>query len=90
MYNHCVNILQITGTPEDLREFREFAHSTENGHLDINNFIPTPQEFQDLNAPHPDLQSSQRLMEKYGATNRHKWACDNWGTGWGRLRYHHG
>ena len=83
MPNHCENTLNITGTPEDLRAFREFARSPENGHLDINKFVPMPQEFRDTDSSNPNSQSSQILMEKYGAPNWHAWACNNWGTKWG-------
>ena len=82
MPNHCENTLNITGPAEDIRAFAAFAHR-EKEPLEINNFIPMPEELRNTESPNRDIESAKRLMEAHGVDNWYDWAVNNWGTKWG-------
>ena len=81
MPNHCGNTLKVTGDPEDIRGFREFARSDEK-HLTIRNFVPMPREIQETSSPNMDEELARKMTEAHGAPDWYEWAYLNWGTKW--------
>ncbi len=82
MPNNCENTLTITGPQEDIQAFRETARS-ENCLLDMNNFVPMPEEIRNTKFSNQDEELSQKLMDNYGAPDWYEWANQNWGSKWG-------
>ena len=89
MPNHCSNKLTLTGAPDKLKQFADFAMSGESK-LDIGNFMPMPEEVRNTTAPNPDKEQASVLRERYGASDWYDWANVNWGTKWGVYRAHGG
>ena len=82
MPNHCVNTLTVTGPTETLASFEQTAKG-ERGLLEVNNFMPMPQELWDTNSPSGNPEQDERMLQKYGAKDWYDWALLNWGTKWG-------
>ena len=80
MANDCDNYLKVTGPTKDTLEFRQFAASSDQDLFDIMKFVPVPEEIREEKPPGNNLESEQKLLEKYGAKDRHDWACNNWGN----------
>jgi hypothetical protein len=97
MPNWCYQNLYVYGkTKSDIDNFvnkaKEFQ--TEEGHIDLNSFYPTPQELVDTPSAFygdKEKQAEQeriqaRNKEKYGYANWYDWNCENYGTKWGACR----
>ena len=85
MPNHCSNKLILCGPEEDLKEFMEFA-KTDESELDINNFVPMPEEIRNTPTSNKDIDHTEYLKSKYGFISWYDWAFNNWGTKWGAYR----
>ena len=83
MPNHCANELIVKGPADQVSAFRERAKADKCA-LDLNNFIPMPQELRDeVVEPIHDKERWNALNEKYGTANGSVWGLNNWGTKWG-------
>ena len=79
---------------KELKRFQEFA-KTENGILDVDKFIPYPQEFKKLDKKAKEYQEKLKTLPeeikkdmpywiKDGFNSGgHQWCIENWGTKWG-------
>ena len=79
MPNDCENTLTITGAPEDLNAFHQFARA-EDEELVINNFIPIPEELLQVQSPNRDLESARKMTKAHGFPDWYQWRCHHWGT----------
>jgi len=82
MPNWCCNELAVIGKKE---EVERFYNSFKDTNEFFENNIPTPKELADVKATFsktPDSEESNRLYEKYGATDWYYWRIENWGTKW--------
>jgi len=78
MPNWCENDLIISGAPDDVEEFVEFAKGNEawddearKSPLDANKFVPYPKEYASVGG--------------YGVFN-YNWCINNWGSKWNFIR----
>lgn len=91
MPNHVEQDVTITGNPETLKQFQEFAKEGEKL-LSANKFIPYPEKFRKLD------EEGSRLEKECAETNDwtkysgftdgfnsggYEWCIQNWGTKWG-------
>ena len=93
MPNHVYSSMKITGDPTIIKTFSK-KHFDE-GHFDLNSFIPMPDELKGSTAPSTPPRDATELelarfvkqmaerVEKYGADNWYDWRINNWGTKWG-------
>jgi hypothetical protein len=91
MPNWCENDLTITGKPEELQRFLDFAKGIDGGEetaLDFNQFIPYPEEYRKLNEAakewrkqHPEAPWTDRPRDGYNQGG-YEWCIENWGTKW--------
>ena len=65
MPNICLNTLIATGPEDQLTQFQEFARSDEWA-LNINRFIPMPEDIRNSTAPNRDPKQARRLTQLYG------------------------
>jgi hypothetical protein len=82
MPNWCCNELAVIGKSE---EVERFYNSFKDTNEFFENNIPTPKELADVKATFSkpsDSEESNRLFEKYGATDWYYWRINNWGTKW--------
>ena len=79
MPNDCENTLTVTGEMTALEAFRESARGP-GGPLEINRFVPMPEELEGVDDPGPEL--AERLLAAHGASGRFDWRTLNWGTKW--------
>ncbi len=93
MPNHVYSSMTITGEAAIIKTFAE--KHFEQCHLDLNSFIPMPEELKGTTAPSSPPRDATELelarhekqmaerIEKYGADNWYDWRIANWGTKWG-------
>ena len=72
MPNHCINVLILKGELEDIRHFQEKARGAKEK-LDINRFIPMPEELRCTTSPNRDEEQAQRLTACYGVPDWYTW-----------------
>ena len=82
MPNNCANQLTVKGPADQVVAFKERATGNKEA-LDLNKFVPMPNEFRGTEAPSRDPKVVAELIEKYGASDWRTWAMINWGTKWG-------
>jgi hypothetical protein len=87
MPNWCDNTLTISGTKEDLEEFKNKA-KTDKEVLSLNNFVPMPKELDiDSGSFSGDKKTEMEKIykeneKKYGYKSWYEWCVENWGTKW--------
>ena len=82
MPNHCANRLTVKGPAAQVEAFRERAKGEEEV-LDLNKFIPMPEDFRNTEPPNHDADQAAALTKKYGKPDWYTWTATNWGTKWG-------
>ena len=82
MPNHCANQLTVKGPADQVVDFKERARGDEEV-LDLNKFIPMPDELRSAESPSRDPKVVAALVEKYGTGSGYTWTAINWGTKWG-------
>ena len=81
MPNHCANQLTVKGPADQVAAFREQGKGDKEA-LDLNGFIPMPEEFRNAIEPVRDEEEQAALIEKHGAADCYTWTALNWGTKW--------
>ena len=81
MPNHCAGKLTVTGEQEAIEAFREKAAGEYA--LDLNSFVPMPEEIRNTTSPNQDDEQRVKLIAKYGSGDWYDWADRHWGTKWG-------
>ena len=82
MPNNCANQLTVKGPADQVGAFKDRAKGNKEA-LDLNKFIPMPEELRDAEYPIRDVDQWTALNEKYGTADWYKWTMINWGTKWG-------
>ena len=81
MANNCYNVMTLTGADEQLNAFEKFAKGKD-AELQINNFIPVPDELLAVDCPNRDPASAEALTKAYGAPCWYQWKLRHWGIKW--------
>ena len=82
MPNNCANQLTVKGPADQVAAFKDRAKGNKEA-LDLNKFVPMPEEFRETEHPVRDVKEWTALIEKYGTADWRTWALNNWGTKWG-------
>lgn len=77
MADWCENKLYVFGPPDDLDAFAKRAHGEVA--LDLNSFVPIPEELRSTQAPNRDRENAALMMERYGHEDWDSWQRANWG-----------
>lgn len=88
MPNFCSNCLVVSGSREELEEFRSLMRNE--GQFQLNSFVPMPIELEGTSSsvPIPGVGSAEpsaedsRLEAAYGASDWYSWRIQNWGCKW--------
>lgn len=91
MPNWCENDLQVTGDETRVREFLEFAGTTETP-IDFNRFIPYPPRFAERDRAAEAWRDAHDTREWSSApkdgfnSGGYEWCIEHWGTKWNAHR----
>jgi len=80
----CENELLVSSQNEEQLEnfIRKMTGTVNNSTMSLNNFLPCPDELLELDRSNKELSHDEcdKLVAKYGYSNRHDWEETNWGT----------
>ena len=79
MPNWCMNVLEVRGEENKVKEFAEKFEKD-----GISAFYPTPKELEDVTAPAKthEPKKAEENIKKYGYADWYDWRVANWGTKW--------
>jgi len=79
MPNWCENKVEVFGSEEDMKKFKEFV-SDGDSLFSFQKIKPIPEELKDTTSPSGE--PNVDLIHKYGVDNWYDWCTNNWGVKW--------